>query len=115
MSPVVNTRIGELRHLMVLEAPPSGQTATGALDRATWTVQEPEVRARYTDLTAANLKVGAGFQQGITGMVRIRYTEGVAVDMRFRFGDRLLYIRTVVDPDRRGRWLDCYTEERPAA
>jgi len=44
--------------------------------------------------------------------VTIRYREDVAPQMRFRFGDRVLDIRAVLDEDGRRRFLKCECEER---
>jgi SPP1 family predicted phage head-tail adaptor len=44
--------------------------------------------------------------------VTIRYREDVAANMRFRFNDRVLDIRAVLDEDGRRRFLKCECEER---
>jgi len=44
--------------------------------------------------------------------VTIRYREDAAPQMRFRFGDRVLDIRAVLDEDGRRRFLKCDCEER---
>lgn len=96
-------------HRLQLEAPVRTPDASGGADVRFALVAEVwgEVRSISGDerLDADRLSGRA------THIVAIRYRDGLSPDQRFRFGSRVLAIRSVVDRDCRRRHLDCRCEE----
>jgi len=106
----VSARIGALRQRVVLERPVRDVDEGGGAAE-TW--------SPVADLWAMiELRSGKEAVEAdrLTGSrkldVTIRYREDVAPNMRFRFGDRVLDIRAVLDEDGRRRFLNCECEER---
>jgi SPP1 family predicted phage head-tail adaptor len=48
----------------------------------------------------------------VTHEVSLRYRAGIQPAMRFRKGERLFHIVSVITIDERNRWLTCQCEER---
>lgn len=101
--------IGALRTRLMLEAPLDLPDDTGAFAR-TWSPVgrlwgRVAPRRGDANFTAAQSEVA------ITHEVTIRARDGVADGMRFRIGARALLIRAVLDPEGRGRVLQCACEE----
>jgi SPP1 family predicted phage head-tail adaptor len=106
----VSARIGRLRHRVVLErAERESDGGGGAVETwgpvaELWAMIEPRSGKETVeaDRLAGSRKVD----------VTIRFREYVAPNMRFRFGDRVLDIRAVLDEDGRRHFLKCDCEER---
>jgi len=106
----VSARIGSLRRRVVLERP------TRAKDGGGGAVETWESVAEVWAMIEAQSGKEAVEADRLTGSrkvdVTIRHREDVAANMRFRFGDRVLDIRTVLDEDGRRCFLKCECEER---
>ncbi len=106
----MSARIGALRQRVVLERSVriadegGGAAETWESVADIWAMIEPRSgkEAVEADRLSGSRKLD----------VTIRHREDVAPNMRFRFGDRLLDIRAVLDADGRRRFLTCACEER---
>lgn len=74
-----------------------GVTVSHAVEATLW--------ARIEPVTAVEEELGHVDRQAVTHRVWIRHRQGVNPGMRFRKGGRIFEIRTVHDPDERGRYL----------
>ena len=94
---------GQLTARLDLESPteaPDGQggvTVSHAVEATLWAWIEP--------VTAVREELGHVDRQAVTHRIWFRRIEGVNAGMRFRKGGRIFEIRTVHDPDERGRYL----------
>ena len=100
---------GMLRiELIVEDAIESGDGAGGVvrewIEVATLFAHVEPVRAR-TRYGADQLQVD------ITHRIIIRHRNGIFRRMRFRRGERVFSIQTMIDPDETGRYLVCETRE----
>jgi SPP1 family predicted phage head-tail adaptor len=104
------TRIGDLRTRLTLEAPSrSGDGGGGS--SVTWTTVA-QVWAMVRP-TAGNEAYELDRLAGrISHEIVIRHRTDAKPQMRFRAGTRVFDIRALFDPDGRGRWTKCLAEER---
>ena len=103
---------GRLAHRLVLEAPETEADGLGghAVSWAEVATVEGLVEPR-----AQSSRFGADqTREETTHRVTLRHQADVASGGRFRFGDRILEILTVHDPDESGRYLVCRTREKGA-
>lgn len=103
-------RIGELRHIVTLEAP-SRTPDEGGGGSESWNA--------VATLWAAIRATGGGesdladsLRGRVSHEVVIRNRADVAPAKRFRLGARVFHILAVRDPDGRGRFMSCLAEER---
>lgn len=80
-----------------------GVTVSHAVESTLW--------ARIEPVSAAREELGHVDRQAVTHRIWIRHIEGVAAGKRFRKGGRIFEIRTVHDPDERGRYLVAHVTE----
>lgn len=82
-----------------VEAPDGqgGVTLSHAVEATLW--------ARIEPVAAVEAELGHVDRQAVTHRIWIRHRLDVAAGMRFRKGSRIFEIRTVHDPDERGRYL----------
>jgi SPP1 family predicted phage head-tail adaptor len=80
-----------------------GVTVSHAVESSIW--------ARIEPVSAAREELGHVDRQVVTHRIWTRHIEGVASGKRFRKGDRIFEIRTVHDPDERGRYLVAHVTE----
>ena len=102
-------RIGSLRARLVLEVPAETPDGAGGVRRSF--VAAATVWARVETLRGQEGVYAGSPGQALTHRVTMRYRDGVDASMRLRLGSRLLAIRTVFDPQERGRALACLCEE----
>ena len=57
-------------------------------------------------------QAGEALAGQVTHRLQLRFHAGLAPAQRFRFGTRIFEIVAVLDPQERGRFLDCYCRER---
>ena len=94
---------GQLNARLDLESrieTPDGQggvTSSHAVEATLW--------ARIEPVAATSDELGHVDRQAVTHRIWIRHVVGVSAGMRFRKGSRIFEIRTVHDPDERGRYL----------
>ena len=94
---------GQMTARLDLESPveaPDGQggvTVSHAVATTLW--------ARIEPVEAVTEELGHVDRQAVTHRIWFRNIAGVAAGMRFRKGSRTFEIRTVHDPDERGRYL----------
>ncbi len=100
---------GALRHELVLQAAtpvPDGQGGHAP--------QWSEVTRLFARIVPAGARSGVRadqVQQAVTHRVTIRARGDVSSGMRFLWGERLLEILSIHDPDEEGRYLLCTTRE----
>lgn len=106
-------RAGLLRHRVTIQAPrhpenERGEAVAEWADVATvWASVEPLIgRERWT---------AQQVMPETTHRVRIRYRPGLTAAHRLKFGDRILHIDSVVDPQERHRELEILAREEPMA
>jgi len=80
-----------------------GQNAKAETEKAWITVWQPW--AEITDLNGRETYSGQQLRSDITHQVRIRYRQGITPAHRVKFGDRVLTIQSVTDPDNSGEML----------
>jgi SPP1 family predicted phage head-tail adaptor len=107
---------GKLRHRVTLQAPPDPANPD-------WQNAEGEPTQAWSDLAtrwaAIEPKGGAeSFSAGqvvptATHLVTIRHLATVNEACRVKFGERYLYVQSLVDLEERGIWLQLTCEERP--
>ncbi len=107
---MITNMIGSLRYRVTLQAPTRTDVGGGAAT-ITWATFA-QMFARIIPLAGREIVVADGIAARITHEVWIRYIEGVAAQMRFVDGRRILEIRAVLDVAGRKRWLKCFCEER---
>lgn len=90
-------RAGELnKRIIIEENTPTKDATTGEFVdtwtpwRTVWAAIEPLSGNRYWQAKQANAEVD--------GVVRIRYRAGVKPTMRIKFGERYLYIKSIIQP-----------------
>jgi SPP1 family predicted phage head-tail adaptor len=105
-----DSKIARLSHRVFLEEPVRTEDEGGTAI-ITWSTLA-EVWAEITPRGRREIMKDDGFKGFMTHEVRLRYRAGVDQTMRFRFGTRLLEIRTVYDEGARQEWLFCQCEER---
>jgi SPP1 family predicted phage head-tail adaptor len=103
---------GRLQHRLVLEAPVT--TADGLGGHVVSWVEVATVDA-LVEPRAQSSRFGADqTREETTHRVILRHRPDVASGARMRFGERILEILTVHDPDESGRYLVCRTREKGA-
>ena len=110
-------KAGKLRHLLRLERPRVVGEETGGFKPdpegppSGWDFAG-EVRAEVTDVTARERFQVGQLDSGITTTVKTRYNEKIDATCRFRFGDRVLYVKGPAIKDARLREMTLTCEER---
>ena len=93
-------RAGQLKHVLTLQTPfedgPGDQNEYGEIEPQ-W---EPvcDLRAEVRPITGLEVVDGGQTTAQVTHRVRMRYTDEVTPKRRFKFGDRVLNITSVLDP-----------------
>ena len=103
------SRIGAMRHRVVLEAPTRTADGGGGASVAWTTVAE--LWAAVEPATGTEGVLGEGIAGRISHEVALRYRSDIEPTMRFRLGARVLEIRAVLDVDERRRMLRCLCRE----
>lgn len=93
-------KIGQLRHRVTIqqqiftEDMVTGENKSNWQDVATvWAAVEPLKGREYFKTMEVHSEIST--------RVRIRYCSGISSDMRLVYGNRTLYIESVIDPDER--------------
>lgn len=107
---MTDTRIGELRHRMRLEAVSRTPDGAGGADE-TWTIVA-ELWAALKPLSGQEGLEADRIAGHVTHEVVVRYRQGVVPAMRLVHGARAFDIRAVIDIEERRRFLRCLVEER---
>lgn len=107
---MTDTRIGELRHRMRLEAVSRTPDGAGGADE-TWTLVA-ELWAALKPLSGQEGLEADRIAGHVTHEVVVRYRQGVVPAMRLVHGARAFDIRAVIDIEERRRFLRCLVEER---
>lgn len=100
---------GRLSTELILEARSSVPDGYGGFDEAWGEIAA--VWARLEPVSSASPIWAGRTLDEVTHRVTIRFRDDVAAGMRFTKGARCFLVRTVVDPDERGRYLVCLTRE----
>lgn len=107
---MIEIRIGELRHRLVLEEVARVDDGAGGADE-TWSTVE-ELWAGIRPISGQEREVSDQLAGRVTHEIWVRYRAGVKPEMRFRAGGRVFEIRAVIDTSERRRFLKCLVEER---
>lgn len=100
---------GELNHRFSLEQLIETADGFGALDRQfqpiamVWGALQPK---RHDERLLAQQ-----IDEQTTHVITIRFRTDVATGWRFVEGERIFAVVAITDPDERGRYLQCQTEE----
>ena len=100
---------GALTARLDLESPvetPDGQggvTMSHVIESSLW--------ARIEPISVTREELGHVDRQAVTHRIWFRHVDGVSAGKRFRKGARVFEIRTVHDPDERGRYLVAHVRE----
>lgn len=94
---------GQLTARLELEEPV--ETADGQGGAAVSFTPVGAVWARIEPVAAEMVETGHVERQAVTHRIWMRHSPAVAPGMRLRKGTRIFLIRTVHDPDERGRYL----------
>lgn len=104
--------IGELRHVMRLEAPGDSPDGAGGMV-AQWQLVE-HVHAALRPIGGTERQLADGVEPRGNAEIWLRHRESVGAHMRFVLDARVFEIKAVIDPDERRQWLRCLVEERQA-
>lgn len=107
---MTDIRIGDLRHLMRLEAVSRVEDGGGGASE-TWG-QVAEVWAALRPMTGSEIVEAHRLAGRVTHEVVIRHRVGVEPSMRFVLGARVFDIKAAINVSERGRWLRCLVVER---
>ena len=115
MNPAVNPTnkryptLGDLRNRLTLEAPVRTSDGAGGATRSFSAVAEvwADIRTQGGHESLDADRLGSR----ISHAVWIRYRDDVLPDHRFRLGNRIFEIRSVIDHDGRHLFLECQCEE----
>lgn len=101
--------IGDLIHRLSLEAPVRTSDGAGGVIRTFALVAEVwgDIRAQSGHERQDADRLGAHVSLAIW----IRHRDGLSPDHRFRLGQRIFEIRSVIDHNGRNRFLECHCEE----
>ena len=105
-------RVGQLRHRVRLQRPGGARDAVGARI-TTWT-DVGVVWAQVEPLSGRDEMVAAQRQASTSHKVTIRYSSavaGVAADWRVVFGERILVVDNIINPDERNEMLELFCTE----
>ncbi len=102
--------IGDMRQRVVLEAPARTSDGGGGADESWQAVAT--LWAAMKPLTGSERLESETLAGRVSHEIWIRYRSGLTPEMRFRFGERLLDIRAVIDVEEQNRFLRCLVEER---
>jgi len=103
-------RSGSLRHRVHLESatktPDGGGGSLVVWEEAAalWVAIKP--------LSGREMFSAGQFSSRLTHQITLRYRTPVLPEMRFRKGSRIFQIKSVLDVDERGCWLQALCEER---
>jgi SPP1 family predicted phage head-tail adaptor len=101
--------IGHMRHRLTLEQPVATPDGGGG-NTLTW-MPVANLWGSLRPVSANEVPQGDGLRGRVTHEIVIRHRAGVTGAMRFAMGPRAFAIRSAIDPDERGAWLRCLTEE----
>ena len=102
-------RIGAMRTRLSLDAPVDTPDDNGGFLRSWTTIAQ--LWGRVVPQRADRALTADMIETAITHVVTIRARGDIANGMRLTLGDRELLIQAVLDPDGRGRILECRCEE----
>lgn len=107
---MIEPRVGEMRHLLQLQAPQRTPDGSGGAV-ASWALQA-EIWAAVRPSKAGEAVVADRVQPIVSHEVWMRVRGDVTADMRLLWGARILQIKGVLQIGTPSRWLRCLVEER---
>jgi SPP1 family predicted phage head-tail adaptor len=99
------TAIGDLRDVVVIQAPAAGQDNIGEPLAASWSAFAT-VRACVRDLTGRELIAAQSVQSQVTTKITIRYRADLLPSMRVTRGTDIYQIQNVMNPSGRKDWTE---------
>ena len=96
-------RAGQLRHPIIIQEVVETRDAVGGITK-TWDTWH-QVRATITPLSSGEQIRAAQFGGETTHTVRIRYIDGLDLQHRILFGDRIFEITGIINFEERNREL----------
>lgn len=100
---------GDLIHRLTIEEPQSAPDGAGGVIE-TW-VNVVDVWAAVWPNAASEVARDDRVDARMSATVWMRHRDGVSASMRFRRGERVFDIISVVTIEERGRWMQCQVEE----
>lgn len=101
---------GDLRHRVTIQAEQRSDDGYGGSSLPTWSTVAT-VWAEVKPLKGREQLHGQQLEGRVTHRIIMRYRAGVTAANRLLFGTRAFNIRSVVNVDERGRWLEIMAEE----
>lgn len=102
-------RVGDLRHRVTIQTPPTTRDAYGGFT-GDWT-DVKEVWAAIWPTSAKEQLQGGQQTMTITHRVRMRYHTGITSAMRLKYGTRFFNVVSIVNWEERGVYLDLLCRE----
>ncbi|MGE0187646.1 MAG: phage head closure protein [Hyphomonadaceae bacterium] len=102
-------QIGTLRHRVTIQAASEAQNAIGEMVE-TW-VEYTTVWGRVEKLSGNRLFAAAQMEEPVTGVITIRYTDGITPKMRAVVGGKTYDIRHAIDRAGRRQALEIMVSE----
>ena len=104
-------QIGTLRHRVTIQAAIETQNAIGEMVE-TW-AEYVTVWGRVEQLSGNRLFAAAQMEEPVTGVITIRYTDGITPKMRAVVGGKTYDIRNAIDRTGRRQALELMVSEVP--
>lgn len=102
-------RAGELRHRIALQSRSSAPSGSDDLAHTYTTVATVAAKARA--IQGGRMVSGVQTEERVTHLFLVRFRTDQGAWRWILFNGRRLEVRTVRDPDERGRWLEIQAEE----
>ena len=105
-------RACDLRHSIVIQAE-STTTDAGGGQSDPWASPTlvAATRACIEPLKGFEVLRAMQLEAKVTHKITMRYRSGITAKMRIKFGSRILNIRSVINVEERGRWLEILADE----
>lgn len=106
-------KVGAMRHLVTLQQRDETQVpnSRGHIE-PNWVNVLADIPAEVMKLSGRDAELARQMNADCTHRVRIRHRPGVVEQMRFKFGERFLYIGDIDDTHESGHWLRCLCSEK---
>lgn len=103
-------RTGDLRHEIVIEQNTAADDGGGDYVGSWSTLYT--TRAKITDPKPYERISAEKLEHTVTHVFTIRYRTGIDTSMRISFDSRYFYIKSLINPGERNRWLVMTAEEK---
>ncbi len=106
--------IGPFRQRLIIEKPVLTPDSGGG-QATVWQslADAPAVWGKIAHASAENMRTLSRAEHMITHKISLRYRNDILPTYRLRKGNRIFYVRSLLQPDERSRFLEILVEERP--